>query len=618
MNDINSLLNIDARYLENFHLQANAVSDIQMDRIVGTNCRRLRLVEERMMTDYEPVADQRSVESVIKKVKECQAKQTLLSVSWSINELRMLSYYIMYFEDDEELFQAAIDVIDQNWRDLFLNGLVFYVLNSWNQIKESYRNLVCQLVTQKLKAYRGKNKKYLLLKNHANYFEDKGPSRMAKLITMREMDVLAAPMLLGFKPSTLSMSFYSDVIVKYVEDKSEVSIDEVEDLLATHNLDRTKKLVLAELVQRAEGTNDAILQTQISKLGQSLLGDITIAATWAPFPGASEEQIKKLRLAKDLINKWFVRKVIDVFFEICVQDRNRKQYWLKYADYISHFKIAGSSFIRYRLQHDSRVENLFNKLYIETNSSSSRTAALIMYIKDRVFVEFSDVGSLYVYKHNNATIDFLNNNPKNIRSVNDLKNTSCGNLLGDGWSYFYRDEGSLRHIGYWQYRLDRWMEYKIIKEQITVDEKDDDVFAPVEKPTQSTKLDFKKTALEKPNESTITQQAYFWRTVEEDISSKEIFIRRCRIIANRNGFYIAEKTGSDANPLRYLHLCPLVQFSADTVYGNIWIKSPDQEDWRAIIHSFDGKEVLIGNIKEDSEGYSFKSSRSPAIIHFNI
>ena len=609
MNDINSLLNIDAAYFDDFHLLANAVIDSQMDKMVAANCKRLRYVEERMMTDYEPVADKRSVDTVIKRVKESVANQTHLSESWSAHELRIVSYYIMYFEDDENSFLGAVELLDKHWRDLYFNGTVFYLLNSWNLLHETYRKAVSQLVISKLKQYKGKNKKYLLLKNHANYFDENGPSRMARLVSTRDHSVLSAPTLLGFKPSTISMSYYSDVIVKYVENKDDISLEEVESLLSAHSLDRTKKLVLSEMVLRADCSNNAFVQTQVSKLGPRLLGDITIAATWAPFPGATDDQIKTLKLAKELVNKWFVRKVIDVFFDICVQDEDRKKFWLQYSDMISHFMIAGSSSIRRELQTDSRVGELFDSLFIDTNSRYSFTAALIMYIKDRVIVEFSDYGSLYVYKRNNETISYLNSGVKKIRSVNDLKNTSLGKLVDESWYrgyYTLYDEGSLRHAGYWQERLTMWINKKLKDESLTFSEEPDNDFKPVEIPKQSARLEFKDGANDDSPDSSIVLSSSYSKYLATDISSRKFFGDRCRIVANSKGFYVAITSETNQHANRYYFISPLISYMDQKVTGDIWIKSPDQKQWRTIIHSFADREVTVGEIRQSEGEIQFK------------
>ena len=100
---------------------------------------------------------------------------------------------------------------------------------------------------------------------------------------------------------------------------------------------------------------------------------------------------------------------------------------------------------------------MFHSYFIETNSRKNKTAALILYIKNKVFVEFSDLGSLYIYNKENSTISSLMNR-KYIDSINDLKNTFLSQAVdGSEYGYFYfNQEGSMRHAGKWQYRLDYW------------------------------------------------------------------------------------------------------------------------------------------------------------------
>ena len=108
----------------------------------------------------------------------------------------------------------------------------------------------------------------------------------------------------------------------------------VEEILSRHKLDRTIKLVFANLIEKAEKDGSELIQTQISKFANRLMGDISLSATWAPFIGATEADANKLRNAKNLVNLWFARKIIEVFFEVCVQDKSRKEFWLEYVNYI--------------------------------------------------------------------------------------------------------------------------------------------------------------------------------------------------------------------------------------------------------------------------------------------
>ena len=320
-------------------------------------------------------------------------------------------------------------------------------------------------------------------------FEEMGPQRLALLLVSQNKDVREAPLVLGSKPSAFSQSYFSDVIVKYCDRKS-VNLDILEEIFDTHNVARTKKLVFAELVKRADANGDPLAQTQLSKFINRQLGDVTLASTWAPFAGATYEEAQKLKRAMQLVNLWFTRRIIETFFEVCVQDRDRKKFWLDYVPYVSGFKIVGSTMTKRTLQNDQRVSTMFQRHFIETNSTYSQTAALVLSIKNYVLVEFSDTGSLYAYKQGNQMVQFLRKGTRYMTSTNDLKDTSMEILVEKTtWGYtYYNEEGRLTHRGYWQDRLKQWMQMKVMSSSNTAssffDTKDDDTFTAQPLPKQ--------------------------------------------------------------------------------------------------------------------------------------
>lgn len=456
MNNIFDILNINAETFRDFPLQANLVANHQIGKVINNNTRRLKQIENAMLSDKQIIVSPQSIEEVIRKIKK--AADTIdMEVNWTSHELRIISYYLAKLQGNNDAFTYSLLVLDKNWHNLFFNGLVFYIMNSWNNIPKTYRNDVCTLVKSQLNKYQDNNKKYLLLKNHANFFEEAGPVRLASLLKHRNINVLDAPTIIGYKPSTISLAYYSDVIINYFKNTNTTELSQIEEVLSKHGLNRTKKILFANLVEEADRNGSDVQQSQISKFASRIMGDISLSATWAPFNDATPEEIEKLRNARRLINKWYARKVIEVFFDICVQDINRKSYWLRYLEFIEEFRISGSMAVKLSLNSDFRISGIFQNYFIETNSRKVKTAALILYIRNKVFVEFSDSGSLYIYNKDNYTVKSLTNK-RNIDSINELKNTNLSpavdaNVYG---YYYFNDEGSMRHAGYWQERLDKW------------------------------------------------------------------------------------------------------------------------------------------------------------------
>ena len=99
--DAFSLLNIDKQFLEDFSLQALSVTDRRSEQTLENEMKRLADIEQSMLTDVKPTATKRSLDAIIKKVKSAiKGKE----ISWAAYELRTMSYYIMYFEPNEDEF----------------------------------------------------------------------------------------------------------------------------------------------------------------------------------------------------------------------------------------------------------------------------------------------------------------------------------------------------------------------------------------------------------------------------------------------------------------------------------------------------------------------------------
>lgn len=456
MKTINDLLKLDVSLFRDIPLQANAIVDHQLEKVLVRNCRELVSIEERVLVDKEIQVSRKSIDAIVQKVLYYAANDDT-DAEWTCYELRIISYYISQLQGDDRAFSYAIQLLDKEWRDLFIRGLAFYVLNTWNLIRPNYRSQVCSLLRKKLVAYKGNIKHYITLSNHADYFDNSGPMRVEKLLLARGMRLEEAPSILGYKPSTIAWSFYSDVIISYLLEKGIANQDEIERIFTEHNIARTKKMVFANLIIKEDSIGDPFTQSKLSRFASKIIGDVSLASTWAPFEGATSEDVEKLRKAKELVTLWFTRLIIDVFFEVCVQDGNRKEFWLNYVDDIIDFRIAGSSLVRRNLQSDSRISGMFARYFIETSSYKSETSALILCIKNKVFVEFSNIGALYVYEHGNRILSFIERGVRHINRVEDLKTKEMPPLV----NYWYNPEGRLPHCGEWQIRLRNWMEFCI-------------------------------------------------------------------------------------------------------------------------------------------------------------
>ena len=466
MDDIYSLLSLNSDLLRGFSLQASRIDNIETERSLKLNIRKLRAIEEKVSERGGVQASKETIEEVLIKVIEVSRSDRRESCEWSFKELRILSYYIVKLQNDENAFQYALYVLNKNWKDIFFNGIVYFTLNSWYYIKPEFRKATCSLIVRKLEKYQGTNKKINSWKNHANYFDEVGQIRMWQLANNKKMDIFDVPSLLGYSSNALSQTYYSDVIIAFAN-TSDMSLEKLEHIFEIHKLQRTKKLILAQMVEKADKEASEATQTYLCNFINRVLGDVTLAATWAPFPGASWDDAQKLKNAMLLTKKWFARKIIESFFNICVQDRARKVFWLKYIRHISGFRIVGSTLTKNALRSDPTTSELLNSYFIDTNSRTAQTSALILCIKNKVMVEFSDSGALYVYDQDSSMVSFLRKGVKHIASTKDLKDTNIRSLMYQGYwgDWLFNDYGRMAHSGYWADRLSDWMVEKVLNSE---------------------------------------------------------------------------------------------------------------------------------------------------------
>lgn len=580
MSDIYSILNINSGIIQDFHLLADRVADHQIEKVINKNVRTLKQIEERMFVDKGLNVAQQSIDEIISKVIRMAPSGDTSMDNWTIRELRIVSYYLMKLRDDNVCYLYALELLDKNWKNMFFNGLAFYLLNSWHSIEPDYRNLTGQLLVSKLDSYSESNRRYSLWKNRANLFDSNGPVRMAALLKARNMSVAEAPSLLGFKNTSIKQAYYSDVIVKYVETNHITNLDSIDQVFELHNLDRTKKLIFAYLVETEDRIGDGLRRAQLCRFANVKLGDVTLASSWAPFTGATEKEVQRLRKAMENVNMWFLQQIVESFFEICVQDRERKSFWLKYVQNrsITRFKIIGSTAIKRLLQSNSKIGSMFLRHFIETNSYSSQTSALALFMKNKMFVEFSDTGALYVYNQTHSMVKKVTNARNGISSTNELKIPSMNVLIeANTWGgYYYYEEGRMTHQGYWQQRLEGWLNQMVLssdnKSMSFLDQKNDDVFKAKPLPAEN----FKPLAAESVETETATEQDKVVEKKEESFVLESVPVKfrykiaskvldsGVRVVANAKGFHLS--LGKN----HYELVRPFA--SGQTPTGSIWLK----------------------------------------------
>lgn len=458
--DIFEILDIKSYSIRKFSDRASLVIDPHTEKIINGNIKCLQQISDSILSSSPEHISQIAAEKIIEKIKK-NADNKNKSTTWTTRELRIATYFLNKLEDSPDAFYYTISLFYSLWKYTFIDGLTFYVLNSWNTIQESYRNAVCSLILEQLNNYQGNNHKYNLLKLHYRVFEKDGHEYLSDYLISNHIKIENSPRVIGFPRSTFKFSYYSDVIILYFKKRylSLIPIKYVEYILSFHSSDRTKKLLYADIIIRADKNGTDSYQFDACLSVSRMLGRFDLSSTWAPFIGATQSDIDKIDFARRCISKWMTRRTISIFFEKYVQDNSRKTFWLNYVNYILNFRIVGSFFIKRKLCEDMSLNEFVAEHYTTTNSATSQTIALILYIKDKVFVEFSDVGALYIYDKDNTYI-----RRRYIEKTDDLKDTSLPLAIEQDsqtyYSYYqYEEEGKINHRGDWQTRLRKWMSH---------------------------------------------------------------------------------------------------------------------------------------------------------------
>ena len=566
MDDIYKLLDIDITFPKKFSSLAKYVVSSQTETLIMNHIDRLRKIDEDLFVDAMRNIPQQSIDEVIYRVIREARTGSNSNKKWSNKELRILSYYLNYLHEDERAFAFAMRIMSLNWKDFLFNGLVIYLLNNWLSEEQNYLKRVRGLVSEELESYNKSNSRYGKLKQNVGFLDDEsGAMRMATLISMKNQNLEEAPRMIGFSPSFFSLPYFSEVILKYIEKIEVKDLDVIGAILEKHNYDRTRKLALAYLVLDADENGTELRQNEVAKLARSILGDISLASSWSPFPDATEEDVAKLRLAKDTVRKWSNRNVIRVFFEKCVKDPVRQRYWLKRSPSIVDFRIVGIETEKYKLEKDERTKELVHNYFIPC--VYKQDTALILCIKDKVFVEYSKVGSLYVHNHDAQCLKPIYKGANYISRTDSFKKGVYQKLIDiDGIYYYHSPVGKMPHIGDWVRRLESWfrkmMDSRVAPNIGFTPNNDDEIFVVKPKAPEVRYVD----------------------DIKYMLASKDVPVKKgCFVVVNRDGYYIRLPYG-----MRYAFIKPLSE--GETPNGALLIRAKGN-GWFRVVHVYMRKEM---------------------------
>ncbi len=388
-------------------------------------------------------------------------------------ELRTLSYSLNYSEQNlsiifniENELKFALTLLNENWRDSFLVGLIDCFLRNWETKYTKSLEQIEQFILNKLENYSGNRGALISFKRNKRYFITKnGDVVLGDTIAKLNKSIQEATKILGVPESWWTYNYFSKVLVTYYErNKSNISaeIDNLNEVIIKHNNSITNKRLISKIIIQANKPDFTKLQDQIKKIAFAQIGDPSNIANWNTFDNATEIECQEIIQARNILNEWITQQFINVFFNVCINDDRRKKFWLRFASKISSFKVYGPLHTKNILRRDERIAEYVESRF-ETVMSKRDVSAFILYIGDYMLIEFSNEGyAFYAYKITSPyrpSLDFK------LNSVDDLRNASMPMAIqSDNYYDYFNDEGRLTHRDgnqIWETRFNSWMNKKV-------------------------------------------------------------------------------------------------------------------------------------------------------------
>lgn len=468
MSTLKHIFNIDFDTNSFIKLAELVLSDLpgSVVRKVRERETRIKAIADRIKNTKEYTPDTTDIDSLKRKFMEYKTEPNsnvsplINHVYFSRKELKKLSYYVNLIAKIKSDYDSLIHLFSENWNNRLLTGLLYYLLSNWNTIEHDPSSESLRFfIRERLQNYEGKRRNLVSVKQNIYCIADGGAVEFGLYLKNHQIPILQATEILGMRDQSFTYSYFSKVIQTYFH-KTGFSID-LEQALVKHENLETNKLIVSNIIVQIEKGHFTDHKERVKTFAVRSVGDPTVLAQWST-SGYDEVTQKTIQEARNILNRWMIEMYIEIIFDKIIVDRERRNFWMKYAKAkkIDYLKVIGSPFIRRILDSNANLKNSLSHYFKQTtNEYNKTTCAIMMKMGNRYFIEFSDLGALYIYKEGNQINSFLN---RNIEKIEDMKTTKFNNLVEPSTYYeYYNEEGKMVHRGYWEDRLTRWINKKL-------------------------------------------------------------------------------------------------------------------------------------------------------------
>lgn len=476
MNNINDIL--EFRFSKNsFSEKGRNIIPTHIVNLCQSRISTLNAITEKIgssMIDEKPT---KGIKEVYLKFIKIYKSENGFGDQFDKRELRTLTYALTFKENQENsifgssnYLNQCIILLNDNWRDSFISGLLDCYLSNWGCSNRESFNILSKLLTDKISNYQGSRSLFQSLKSNSKFFDkDKGDIDLGATLAISNRNISEATKFLSLPDHWITYPYFSGVINGYFEkskNRLDTIIDDISHTLEKHSSStkatKTNKIIVSKIICHTT-TESEIVQNKVKDIAFKLVGDPGKTSIWRPYENANQSEISTIIKAREILNEWVTRQFINVFFEKCINDNRRKRFWLQYSEKIIAFKVFGSSHIRRILKTDQRIAKYVDARF-HSVASNRDVSAFMFLIAEHKMIEFSDPGyAFYAYKTANTTAPSFDT--KYVSSVDNFRNGSMSMLVyRSGYHlHSFSEEGRLSHNDgdmKWEDVFSSWLERK--------------------------------------------------------------------------------------------------------------------------------------------------------------
>ena len=335
-------------------------------------------------------------------------------------------------------------VVEHNWTPASLKGFLISTMVHWYDFMPKVKESNIRFIVKHAK---DSNEQFVGI---LPYIANDGPGKLASCLKDQNQSVVWAPLTLMVPSTRINYPYFCSTIVAFFQDVKKNDYDELREVLFQHNQTRTDKTLIPILINKSSSSDKELLDIAYKRIG-----DPFDDAKWAPFDGATANEIKALKKAQRTALSWILQEVIRMFFNVLCTDPDRRRFWSRQVHKINDFTVFGSHYNRQLVLQNIKSPNVVK--HYKTVDSSVDNCALAMFFDEYVVIEFTDVGALYAYRLDGTNYREAFKFSYNLRKIDDLKTPTLP-MLYDSKCHYSEPEGKLYHRGDWQRRMTYWMD----------------------------------------------------------------------------------------------------------------------------------------------------------------